>query len=283
MYILRRWLYQIHESRIVYLLVLFFIIRTVGFGLYSVPSESMETTMLRGENFVADKFTVWFKPPQRGDIISFNEVGFPYSENPMKRWFQKYIWGPRNITKRVIGVPGDTVEGAIEDGKPIIKINGIVFDEPYVNRYPILEVKTKQGGLMSRLFGWRDRYSLYVSYDKNLPFDQQPFYHIDPLMVIHGPGSIRYPNTPMPGDEFYVKLGENQYWVMGDNRKGSGDSRAWGILDGSLIHGKIVFRIFSIDSENMLPILGIPVFDLLLHPIDFWSRVRWNRCCQLMH
>lgn len=270
MYTLRRLLYQIHESRIVYLLVLFFVIRTVGFGLYSVPSESMETTMLRGENFLADKLTLWFKPLQRGDIISFNEMSFPYSQNPFVRWFQKYVYGPRNITKRIIGIPGDEVEGLIENGKPIVKVNGVVLDEPYVNRYPILRVKTSQGG----------RSCMYVSYDKNMPFDKQPFYRINPLMILHGFGSILYPQTPTSCDEFKVKLGENQYWVMGDNRLGSGDSRMWGILDGSMIHGKIVFRLFSTDGNNFLPILGIPVLDLILHPIDFWYQVRWSRCMQ---
>jgi signal peptidase I len=73
-------------------------------------------------------------------------------------------------------------------------------------------------------------------------------------------------------DEFSIELGPNEFWCMGDNRLGSGDSRTFGPVDGKLIHGKIVFRIWSIDSDESWWIL-----DLLQHPIDFWSRVRWNR------
>ena len=54
---------------------------------------------------------------------------------------------------------------------------------------------------------------------------------------------------------------------MGDNRLGSGDSREWGVLDGKLIHGRIVFRLWSIDSQESWWFV-----DLLKHPIDFWTR-----------
>jgi signal peptidase I len=78
-------------------------------------------------------------------------------------------------------------------------------------------------------------------------------------------------------DEFDVKLGEDEYWVMGDNRKNSSDSRAWGPLKRKMIHGKIVFRLYSIDSEEAWFIL-----DLIKHPVDFWRRIRWERCMQFV-
>ena len=49
-------------------------------------------------------------------------------------------------------------------------------------------------------------------------------------------------------DVFRVKLGDNQYWLMGDNRLNSADSRMFGPIDGRLIHGRILFSILSIDS-----------------------------------
>jgi hypothetical protein len=76
-------------------------------------------------------------------------------------------------------------------------------------------------------------------------------------------------------DEFYVELGQNQYWAMGDNREGSQDSRFWGPLDGKHIHGRILYRIWSIDSRAWLWF-----FDLIAHPIEFWTRVRWGRFFQ---
>jgi hypothetical protein len=76
-------------------------------------------------------------------------------------------------------------------------------------------------------------------------------------------------------DEFNVKLGANQYWVMGDNRLGSKDCRWFGPIDGKLIHGRIMYRVWSVDSDE-----SWWIWDLVSHPIDFWSRVRWSRFFQ---
>jgi hypothetical protein len=76
-------------------------------------------------------------------------------------------------------------------------------------------------------------------------------------------------------DEFYVTLGKGQYWLMGDNRRGSHDCRFFGPVEERLIHGKIIFRIWSIDSAE-----SWWIWDLIKHPIDFWARVRWHRFFQ---
>ena len=49
----------------------------------------------------------------------------------------------------------------------------------------------------------------------------------------------------------------------------------FGPVDGGLIHGRILFRIFSMDSDEDWMIL-----DLIKHPIDFWTRFRWSRFLQ---
>ena len=58
-----------------------------------------------------------------------------------------------------------------------------------------------------------------------------------------------YPQTPLYDsytgevvDEFDVTLGENQFWMMGDNRLGSYDSRGFGPVESKMIHGKILFE-----------------------------------------
>src|SRR5579871_3786143 len=102
------------------LLLIVFLIRTFGFGLYQVPTGSMETTMLVGERFFADKLSYNFRAPRRGEIISFNDPSFKYSTNPITKIFQRYVWGPSNWTKRVIGIPGDIIRGVIENGKPVV-------------------------------------------------------------------------------------------------------------------------------------------------------------------
>src|SRR5947207_3766285 len=96
------WLESITEF--CFLLTIVFLIRTFGFGLYQVPTGSMETTMLVGERFFADKLSYNFRAPRHGEIIAFNDPEFIYSQNPLMKLFQRYVWGPSNWTNRGIGV-----------------------------------------------------------------------------------------------------------------------------------------------------------------------------------
>lgn len=289
----------------VLLIGIVFLVRTYGFGLYQVPSGSMETTMLKGERFFADKFSYAFlTKPQRGDVIAFNQPLYTYSSNPLKRWWQYYVWGPSNYTKRIIGVPGDHIKGVVEDGKPIIYRNGEKLHEPYLNQYPLIaEYKEDSDSVMDQIDSMarrgfeqcrEDDRTTFKSFDPNVSWDKQKFYRIDPKRVVKNPltmqpvircsGEAIAPASTMllPGnarywrgtDEFEVKLGEGEYWVMGDNRRGSSDSRVFGPIHSSktYIHAKILYRIWSIDSDAWFWL-----FDLIQHPIDFFSRVRWNR------
>lgn len=268
-----------------------FLIRTFGYGLYQVPTGSMETTMLVGERFFADKFSVLFWPAKRGDIISFNDATFNYSKSQLGELWQQYVWGPDNITKRVIGQPGDEVKGVIEDGKPVVylKIKGESefkkLNETYVNKYPIIAVATTNAR----------RPFLYKSYDPNFSLENQPFYNMKQSQVdlakkivpFYGAPDMYKPNDLFMSngkdlDVFDVKLADDEYWVMGDNRLNSSDSRVWGPLKNKLIHGKIVYRLWSIDSDGQDAWWNFWIFDLLRHPISFWSSVRWSRCFQVL-
>ena len=258
-----------------------FVIRTYFYGLYQVPTGSMETTMLVGERFFADKFTVLFRPLYHGDIITFNDPTYHYSTNNVQELFERYVWGPSNWTKRLIGLPGDHIKGVMEDGKPVVYRNGEKLDEPYVNKHPLIGVYTE-----GKMPPWDMR-----SYDEAYSYEKQPFYRMTAsdvelarkLMDRYGQEWMRLPYTPTYEgmrniDEYDVHLGPNQVWAMGDNRKGSLDSRYWGPLDLKLIHGRIVFRLWSMDSNDSWFIV-----DLIKHPLDFWTRVRWSRCFQTVN
>lgn len=283
------------------LLLLVFFIRTFFFGLYQVPSGSMETTMLVGERFFADKFSYLFSSPKHGDIISFNDPTYAYAKDKFKLLFEEYVWGPSNWTKRVIGIPGDLIEGKIEDGRPVIYRNGQKLDEPYLNKYPLIMVyKVDPSGLYQHMRKSSDQMLRNVttySYDPNVSYQDQPFYRIHANRVVLGPDNLpilQWPGTPIRepqehvirkgenywdgSDVFRVQLGENQYWCMGDNRLGSKDCRCFGPINRRLIHGKIVFLIWSLDSDEYLWI-----FDLIKHPIDFFKRMRWSRFFKIMH
>ncbi len=275
----------------IFLLMVVFLVRTFGFGLYQVPTGSMETTMLVGERFFSDKLSYWFRKPVKGEIIAFNDPYFTYSANPIVRLYQQYIWGPNNWTKRIIAGPGDKIRGTVENGKSVIYLNDQKLDEPYLNKYPLITLYAETqlsygdvhyvGRTTSR------------SYDPDKAYDEQPFYNINPTTVKLQDGMpiLDYPGAGRKSalswlkgkcywsgsDEFYVELGANQYWVMGDNRQGSQDSRWFGPINGNVIHGRILFRIWSVDTNASWWIV-----DLIKNPIDFFKRTRWSRIFQLI-
>jgi signal peptidase I len=298
----KTWKEQIVEA--IFLLFVVFLIRTFGYGLYRVPTGSMETTMLVGEAFIADKCTPWFSAPKRGEIIAFNAppAVFNYGESMITRWWQAHIsptpawltatvdwwqryvdifFGPQNWTKRVIGTPGDHVKGVIENGVPVVYVNAVKLHEPYLNKYPLLPVASAPYPTLAALCSGAVSY-VYRSYDPTKPYENQPFYDIDPRHIIKLEQlPMRMPGTPHISyngrvfDEFDVQLGEDEYWVMGDNRLGSGDSREWGPLKAHLIHAKIKFRLFSIDGNESWLLL-----EFVKHPIDVWKKMRWSRFFQ---
>ena len=271
---------------IIVILPLVIIIKTFVFGLYQVPTCSMETTMLVGERFYAEKFFIRFTPPKYGDVVSFNPPAKvqKYSEDYYMELFQRYFdWRITSWTKRVMGVPGDHMVGKVEDGVPVVYRNGEKLDEPYLNQNPII------GVYIQELEGVAGQSPLcHRSYDAEFSVSdaRQPYYRLSPLEVARGkayygaknilrPHTVSYDHKGRCVDEFDVLLGEDEYWMMGDNRLGSWDSRGFGPVQRKMMHGKILFRIWSIDSNEAWWIL-----DLIKHPIDFWKRVRWGRFFQ---
>ena len=107
-------------------LVLFLIIRTFLIEAFQIPSGSMERTLLAGDFLFVNKAVYGaqipgtkarlpgFESPRRGDVIVF-----AYPKNP-----------ELNYVKRVIGVPGDTVE--MRGGQ--VRVNGDALVEPYIQR-----------------------------------------------------------------------------------------------------------------------------------------------------
>ncbi|MDA8235233.1 MAG: signal peptidase I [Clostridia bacterium] len=92
--------------------ILAVIIRFFIFQPFYIPSGSMEPTLTEGDRIIVNKFLYRFKEPQRADVIVFK---YPLDEK-------------RDFIKRIIGVPGDTVE--IKNNELII--NGKPVPEPYL-------------------------------------------------------------------------------------------------------------------------------------------------------
>jgi signal peptidase I len=84
----------------------------IPFKTWSLGSNSMCPTLMKGDRLAASKFYYMIHKPQRGDIVTF-----PNPSNPHQIWL-----------KRIIGLPGDNVE---MQGKQVF-INGRLIDEPYL-------------------------------------------------------------------------------------------------------------------------------------------------------
>lgn len=80
----------------------------------TVPTGSMENTIMTGDRLLALRTAYWFREPEAGDIVIFK---FP--DDPT---------GKTLYVKRIIGTEGDTIE--INNGE--VKVNGMVLDEPYI-------------------------------------------------------------------------------------------------------------------------------------------------------
>ena len=105
--------------------VLAFFIRYFVVELYMVEGPSMRPTLVNGERLVVNKFIYRFKQPVRGEIIVFK---FPSDPS-------------RDFIKRVIAIPGDTIE--IKDGR--VFVNGQLLNETYIlektrGSYPLATV-----------------------------------------------------------------------------------------------------------------------------------------------
>jgi len=239
--------------------------------------------------------------PKHGDLVIFDSPTFVYNRKSVfKSWWQKYVGlpvpllgmspGPINLVKRVIAVPGDWIEGKLEEGKPVIYLNGKKLKETYVNPYPLKYVRRDLGFFRGDLpfvprFLRRTYKEVRYTYVPGVSYEDQPYYHMEEENIVPISPEIdlihNWPHTPSIDmstgtvrDSFGpIKVPEGKYWVMGDSRKNSQDARWFGLLDEQLIHGKLSFIIYSIDSEEQLWLL-----ELLKHPINFWRKsVRWNR------
>ncbi|MEU2998307.1 MULTISPECIES: signal peptidase I [unclassified Streptomyces] len=121
-------------------LVLALLIKTFLLQAFSIPSDSMQNTLQRGDRVLVDKLTPWFgSEPERGEVIVFHDPADWLADTPVDEpnTLQKVLTfvgvmpsaEEKDLIKRVIGVGGDTVECA---GDGPVKVNGTALDEPYV-------------------------------------------------------------------------------------------------------------------------------------------------------
>ncbi|WP_267244601.1 signal peptidase I [Streptomyces sp. PR69] len=121
-------------------LILALLIKTFLLQAFSIPSDSMQNTLQRGDRVLVDKLTPWFgSEPERGEVVVFEDpagwlAGEPTADpNVIQRFLSLIGLMPsadeKDLIKRTIAIGGDTVE--CKKGGPV-KVNGKVLDEPYV-------------------------------------------------------------------------------------------------------------------------------------------------------
>jgi len=194
------------------------IFRSVLFEPFKIPSGSMIPTLLIGDFILVNKFSYGFKvpfsdwftdpiyitgpdQPERGDVIVFK---YPKDTN-------------LNYIKRVIGLPGDTIE--------------VIDKVVYVNNKPI---ETKEIDGKEILEDMDDRYRAYqFKFMETKTGDATHVTQVDT-------GNDYFANY------YKYTVPKDNYFVMGDNRDFSADSRRWGTVPFGHIKGKAILTWFSL-------------------------------------
>jgi len=220
---------------------------------FKIPTGSMENTLLIGDHLLVNKFEYGY--PQ-GPLARF----LPY--RPIHRDDIVVFKFPgraedaqepgEHFVKRVIGLPGDHVRVVHRQ----VFVNGKAVPQPFVRKsYP----------------------------DQVRPGDDFPPDTWDEMQGATATWGAEFQN--------YVKNGElvvppNEYFVMGDNREESWDSRFWGFVPRDLISGRPLVIYWSYETppdqyEQTSLSDRLKQFGSMF--IHFFSRTRWNRTLKLVH
>ena len=225
-----------------------------------VPTGSMQNTITVGDHLLVNKFIFAPGPrfpllPQReirrGDIIVFKYPGNPFNQERDRQ--EDNIPFKVNYVKRVIGLPGETVE-----------LRGV---QVYINGQPLPEHLIVARNV-------NEKAPLEIIEDTPRRGDEKwnVYYFEDTVEAARAGqrGSIS-PDFHFAVDGKPTKVPENSYFVMGDDRDNSLDSRAWGFVPRELIIGRAMFVYWSYDETQPFG-----------SPIDFFANSRWRRTFTLV-
>ncbi len=209
---------------IILIIVVVLSFRSVLFEPFKIPSGSMIPTLLIGDFILVNKFSYGFKVPfsdwfsdptyitEASDPKRGDVVVFKYPENP-----------DLNYIKRVVGLPGETIE--------------VIEKRVYVNDSPIEMLDFDGKEIMDDM---DEKYK-----DFNFRFFKTQTGEHTHISQVHEDNAFtaNFPRITVP---------EGHFFVMGDNRDFSSDSRMWGFVPFENIKGRAILVWFSFS----LPIPG---------------------------
>jgi len=216
---------------------------------FLIPSESMERTLLVGDFLLVNKQV--FAPAGAPGSLIRRLLPYRSVERGDVVVFHFPDDPQKFLVKRVIGLPGDHVR--IDNGR--VLVNGKTLDEPYVAFEPAAP----------NLF--RDNFPGSIYTDPNI--DPAWWEQLQSLTV-HG--------------ELAVPLGD--YFMLGDNRNHSKDSRFWGFVPRQAIVARPLVIYFSLRRPSTTDVQQA-ADDRLGHDSELSARLagfaRWKRIFQVIH
>lgn len=214
------------------------VLRSFLYEPFQIPSGSMKPTLLVGDFILVEKFTYGLRDPvarnkfyevgepERGDIIVFK---FPENTNI-------------DFIKRVVGLPGDTimynnkqisVKPACNGAENCPEMQPVALN--FVEKGDFKQVIDRRNNLTIDLERFDEKLGEVNHQILRLPVElesQEPFFN----------------QTGVPMRQWVVP--EGQYFVLGDNRDNSRDSRFWGFVPEENLVGKAVAIWISFEFER---------------------------------
>ncbi|MDR1167428.1 MAG: signal peptidase I [Heliobacteriaceae bacterium] len=120
---------------IIFVVVMVIIIRFFLGEIRWIPSGSMKPALVEGDRIFVERYSRFYKTPERGDIMVFYPPFEQLKNTPLKLFSRLTGFFCKDIAyiKRVVGMPGDKFEIKPDDtGKYTVYINDKPLDEPYV-------------------------------------------------------------------------------------------------------------------------------------------------------
>ncbi len=202
-------------STIIFVIVMVIIIRFFIGEIRWIPSGSMRPTLIEGDRIVVERFSRFFTSPKRGDIMVFYPPSTELGKKPLEVFERLTGIFCKDIAyiKRVIGVPGDKIEIKEEpSGAAYVYINDKKFKEDYIK-------------------------SIYE-------------YPRCPKIPQNNSELINYGIHVMQCGPFQLR--DDEYFMMGDNRGNSQDSRYWGVLKRNRFVGRAVVVFWPLNRIKIL-------------------------------